>query len=58
MALVWVLRKQIVSAAIIGATHPQQVEENAKASEITLTNDVIMHINKLIQASIGAAYAH
>jgi len=35
MALAWVLRKPIISAAIIGASRPQQVEENAKASEIT-----------------------
>jgi len=46
MALAWVLRKQIVSAAIIGATRPQQVEENAKASEITLTDDVLHHIDE------------
>ena len=48
MALAWVLRKQIVSAAIIGATRPQQVEENAKASEITLTDDVIHHIDEIL----------
>jgi aryl-alcohol dehydrogenase-like predicted oxidoreductase len=48
MALAWVLRKQIVSAAIIGATRPQQVEENAKASEITLTEDVLQHIDEIL----------
>jgi aryl-alcohol dehydrogenase-like predicted oxidoreductase len=48
MALAWVLRKQIVSAAIIGATRPLQVEENAKASEITLTDDVIHHIDEIL----------
>jgi aryl-alcohol dehydrogenase-like predicted oxidoreductase len=48
MALAWVLRKQIVSAAIIGATRPQQVEENAKASEITLTDDVLHHIDEIL----------
>jgi aryl-alcohol dehydrogenase-like predicted oxidoreductase len=37
IALACVPRKQIVSAAIIGATRLQQVEENAKTSEITLT---------------------
>jgi len=48
MALAWVLRKQIVSAAIIGATCPQQVEENAQASEITLTNDALHHIDEIL----------
>ena len=48
MALAWVLRKQIVSAAIIGASRPQQVEENAKASEITLTDDVLHHIDEIL----------
>jgi aryl-alcohol dehydrogenase-like predicted oxidoreductase len=48
MALAWVLRKPIVSAAIIGATRPQQVEENAKASEITLSDDVLHHIDEIL----------
>ena len=48
MALAWVLRKQMVSAAIIGATRPQQVEENAKAGEITLTDDVLEHIDEIL----------
>jgi aryl-alcohol dehydrogenase-like predicted oxidoreductase len=48
MALAWVLRKQIVSAAIIGATRPQQVEENAKASEITLSDDVLHLIDETL----------
>jgi len=48
LALAWVLRKPIISAAIIGATRPQQVEENAKASEITLTDDVLERIDKIL----------
>jgi aryl-alcohol dehydrogenase-like predicted oxidoreductase len=48
MALAWVLRKQIVSAAIIGASRPQQVEENAKASEMTLTDDVLHQIDEIL----------
>jgi voltage-dependent potassium channel beta subunit len=48
MALAWVLRQPIVSAAIIGASRPQQVEENAKASEITLSADVLQHIDEIL----------
>ena len=32
-ALAWVLRRQEVSSAIVGATHPKQVAENAAAAE-------------------------
>lgn len=38
LALAWVLRDSRVSSAIIGATRPEQVEENAGAAEITLSN--------------------
>jgi voltage-dependent potassium channel beta subunit len=48
MALAWVLRQPMVSAAIIGASRPQQVEENAKASEISLSEDVLRHIDEIL----------
>jgi voltage-dependent potassium channel beta subunit len=48
MALAWVLRKPIISAAIIGATRPQQIEENAKASEMTLSDDILHHIDEIL----------
>jgi aryl-alcohol dehydrogenase-like predicted oxidoreductase len=48
MALAWVLCQPIVSAAIIGASRPQQVEENAKASEITLSDEVLHHIDETL----------
>lgn len=48
MALAWVLRQSMVSAAIIGASRPQQVEENAKASEITLSDDLLHHIDEIL----------
>jgi aryl-alcohol dehydrogenase-like predicted oxidoreductase len=48
MALAWVLRQPIVSSAIIGASRPQQVEENAKASEITLSNDILERIDEIL----------
>jgi voltage-dependent potassium channel beta subunit len=48
LALAWVLRKPIISAAIIGASRPQQVEENASASEITLSDDVLHQIDEIL----------
>jgi aryl-alcohol dehydrogenase-like predicted oxidoreductase len=38
IALAWVLRRPEVSAAIIGATTPQQLEENLKYAEVKLTD--------------------
>jgi aryl-alcohol dehydrogenase-like predicted oxidoreductase len=36
-ALAWVLRKQEVASAIIGATRPEQVADNAAAADISLS---------------------
>jgi aryl-alcohol dehydrogenase-like predicted oxidoreductase len=49
LALAWVLRRPEVSAAIIGATRPEQVEENAKASGVKLADDVLARI----EAAVG-----
>jgi aryl-alcohol dehydrogenase-like predicted oxidoreductase len=35
-ALAWVLREPNVASAIIGATRPEQVEENARASGLEI----------------------
>ncbi len=44
LALAWVLRRPEVSSAIIGATRPEQVEENARASGVTLAPEVLARI--------------
>ncbi|HYQ82322.1 MAG TPA: aldo/keto reductase family protein [Anaeromyxobacteraceae bacterium] len=41
LALAWVLRRPEVSSAIIGATTPEQVVENAKASGVKLEAEVV-----------------
>jgi len=38
VALAWVLRRPEVSSAIIGVTSVEQLEENLKAAEVTLTD--------------------
>jgi aryl-alcohol dehydrogenase-like predicted oxidoreductase len=48
MAIAWVLRQPNVSSAIIGATHPQQIEENIKASEITLSENLLKQIDDIL----------
>jgi voltage-dependent potassium channel beta subunit len=48
MALAWILRQRNVSAAIIGASRPQQVLENVKASDITLSDEVLRRIDEVL----------
>ncbi len=47
-ALAWILRQPNVSSAIIGASRPQQIEENVKASEISLSQDILHAIDEIL----------
>lgn len=53
VALAWVLRLPIVSSAIIGASRPQQVQENAKAADITLSPDVLARIDEILDGVVS-----
>jgi aryl-alcohol dehydrogenase-like predicted oxidoreductase len=48
LALTWVLRRPEISAAIVGATRPEQVIENVKASEVRLTDDTLDQIEGIL----------
>jgi aryl-alcohol dehydrogenase-like predicted oxidoreductase len=48
LALAWVLRDQRVSSAIIGASRPEQVVENAGASGVVLSEDVLNKIDHIL----------
>jgi aryl-alcohol dehydrogenase-like predicted oxidoreductase len=48
LALAWVLRREEVAAAIVGASRPEQVHANAKASEIELSAGVLAAIDKAL----------
>jgi aryl-alcohol dehydrogenase-like predicted oxidoreductase len=48
MALAWVLREENVASAIVGASRPEQVHSNAKASGIELTSDVLDAIDEAL----------
>lgn len=48
LALAWVLRRPEVSSAIIGASRPEQVAENAAASGIVLPPDVVAAIDAAV----------
>ena len=48
LALAWILRQTNVSAAIIGASRPEQIDENVKASDIILTMEELSDIEAII----------
>ncbi|NMO94499.1 aldo/keto reductase family protein [Paenibacillus lemnae] len=49
LALAWVLRQQNVSSALVGASRPEQVEENVNASGIKLSPETISAIEDILQ---------
>ena len=48
LALAWVLREDNVAAAIVGASRPEQVEENAGASGISLDDATLQAIDEAV----------
>jgi aryl-alcohol dehydrogenase-like predicted oxidoreductase len=57
LALAWVLRDSRVSSAIIGASRPEQVEDNAAASGFRLSNDVLQEIDEVLAPVLPHAAA-
>lgn len=48
LALAWVLRRPEVASAIVGASRPEQVKENAAASGKTLSADLVAAIDAAV----------
>jgi aryl-alcohol dehydrogenase-like predicted oxidoreductase len=48
LALAWVLREPNVASAIVGASRPQQVEDNAAASGIDLSEEILERIDEIL----------
>jgi aryl-alcohol dehydrogenase-like predicted oxidoreductase len=48
LALAWVLRQDNVAAAIIGASRPEQVHENARAAGVKLSDDTLRAIDEAL----------
>jgi 1-deoxyxylulose-5-phosphate synthase len=48
LALAWVLREPNVASAIVGASRPQQVEDNAAASGIELGEEILKRIDEIL----------
>jgi aryl-alcohol dehydrogenase-like predicted oxidoreductase len=55
LAIAWVLRRPEVTSAIIGATRPEQVSENAKASGVKLDDAILRRIDEALEFSRGAS---
>jgi aryl-alcohol dehydrogenase-like predicted oxidoreductase len=48
LALAWVLRQPAISSALIGASKPEQIEENVKAVGITLSAEALQRIDSIL----------
>ena len=48
LAVAWVLQNDNVSAAIIGASRPEQVADNVGASGVTLEDDLLTQIDEIL----------
>ena len=49
LALAWVLRQPVVASAIVGASRPGQVEDNAAAAGVTLSDDTLGAIDDSLE---------
>ncbi|MCW2523473.1 MAG: aldo/keto reductase [Frankiales bacterium] len=48
LAVAWVLQNDNVSSALVGASRPEQVHENVKASGVKLESDVLAQIDDVL----------
>jgi aryl-alcohol dehydrogenase-like predicted oxidoreductase len=53
LALAWVLREPNVASAIIGATRPEQVEDNAAASGVELDAETLERIDEILGETVA-----
>jgi aryl-alcohol dehydrogenase-like predicted oxidoreductase len=52
VAIAWVLHNDNVSSAILGATRPEQLAENARALEVTLEPDFLKAIDEVLEPTV------
>src|SRR4051812_1709307 len=56
-ALAWVLREPNVASAIIGASRPEQVRENAAASGVVVDTQLFLRAEQIIDEALGRVEA-
>lgn len=49
LALAWILRQKSVASALVGASRPEQVEENVKASGVKLDQETLTRIEEILK---------
>ncbi|MGM7722632.1 aldo/keto reductase family protein [Metabacillus sp. Hm71] len=49
LAIAWILRQPGVASTLVGATKPEQILENVKGVEVTLTEEVISRIEEILK---------
>lgn len=52
LAVAWVLQNPAVSSAIIGASNPEQIRENAVASSVKLHPEIMDQIDSVLKGFI------
>ena len=52
LAVAWVLQNDNVAAALIGASRPEQVSENVKASGVRIPSELLARIDTVLGASV------
>jgi len=57
LALAWVLREPNVASAIIGASRPEQVDDNVAASSIELDANVLAQIDDVLASALAVIEA-
>ncbi len=50
LALAWILRQPNVASALVGASRPEQVEENVKATGVVLTGETLDSIEEILKS--------
>ena len=54
LAIAWVLQNENVAAAIVGASRPKQITENAKAAGVKIPADAMRKIDEILAGSVIA----
>jgi aryl-alcohol dehydrogenase-like predicted oxidoreductase len=52
MSIAWVLQNKNVASAIVGATRPEQLDDNVNGAGVVLDADTLKAIDKVLDGSV------
>ena len=58
LALAWILRKEGITSCITGASRPEQIRENAKASGVQIDPELLIRVEEIIAPALYSHPAH